>query len=172
MTSGEKRSSERVSGTREDAAALRERAQLAGAERGRRQEAVDLWRRYLVVVGSSGTGEALLELGRALVEARREEEAVDVLRRCTEEWPDCFDAYGLLGEVLRQTGDLEAAVGALERAVALRPDDVQPKVSLVICLDALGRRPEAEKALASLGERGANNPAIRALVQELLQRRE
>jgi Flp pilus assembly protein TadD len=156
----------------EDAALLRKKAELAGAERGGKNEAVDLWRRYLEVVDPAGTGEALLELGRALVRARREGEAADVLRRCVEELPDSFEAHALLGEILRQTGELEAAVGALKRAAELSATELQPQVSLVFCLDALGRRSEADAALRVLTESGASNPAVRALVQELLQRRE
>lgn len=172
MTDRASRSGEPVSDVPEDAATLRKLAELAGAQRGRKHEAVDLWRRYLEVVDPARSGEALLELGRALVEARREGEAVDVLRRCTEEVPESFDAYALLGEILRQTGELEAAVDALKRAVELRPNDVQPQVSLVVCLDALGRRSESETVLSALRESGAGSPAVRALVQELSQRRE
>ena len=54
----------------DDAATLREQAESAGAERGRKQEAVDLWRRYLEIAEPPQVGEALLGLGRALVEAR------------------------------------------------------------------------------------------------------
>jgi Flp pilus assembly protein TadD len=150
---------------------LRKRAEAASAERGRQDEAVDLWRRYLDVVDGTGMGEALLELGRALVKARREGEAVDVLRRCTEALPESFEAHALLGEILKQTGRLAAAVEALERAAELNPDDVQALVSLVVCLEALGRRSDAEAALAALRQRGAGNPAVAALMQELLQRR-
>jgi Flp pilus assembly protein TadD len=172
MTERESQSGKPVSDLPEDAAALRKMAELVGAERGRKQEAVGLWRRYLEVVGPAQSGEALLGLGRALVEAHREGEAVDVLRRCTDEMPASFGAYALLGEILRELGDLEAAADTLKRALALKPDDVQARVSLVICLDALGRRLESEAALSALRDTSAGDPAVLALVQELLQRRE
>jgi tetratricopeptide (TPR) repeat protein len=172
MKDREERSGGSGAGVPGDAAALRRKAELVGTERGRRNEAVDLWRRYLEVVEPAGTREALYELGRALVQARRAEEAIDVLRRCTMEWPGFFEAHALLGEVLKQTGDLEAAVEALKRATELSPGDVQPLASLAICLEALGRRSEADAALSALRESSAGNPAVWALMQELLQRRE
>ncbi len=160
------------SGVPVGAAALRMKAESVGAERDRKNEAVDLWLRYLEVVEPAGTREALYELGRALVQARRDEEAIDVLRRCATEWPESFEAHALLGEVLKQAGDLEAAVGALKRATELSPGDVQPLASLAICLEALGRQSEADAALSALRESSAGNPAVWALMQELLQRRE
>lgn len=163
--------SERNSKTEDDAATLREKAERLGRERGRKEEAVDLWRRYLQVVERSKIGEALLGLGRALVEARRDEEAVDVLRRCVEESPECFAAHDLLGQLFKQSGMLEVAVEAFQRAAELSPDDLQPKVALVGCLDALGRSAEADELIRALGVRGARDPAIGALVRELLQRR-
>jgi len=155
-----------------DAAALRRKAELLSAERDRKNEAVDLWRRYLEAVEPAGTREALYELGRALVKARRDEEAIDVLRRCAAEWPESFEVHALLGEVLKQNGDLEAAVGALERATELSPGDVQSLASLAVCLEALGRRSEADAALGALRESRVENPAVRALLRELMQRRE
>lgn len=155
----------------DDAAELRERAEKVGAERGRKQEAVELWRRHLESVGSSQIGEALLGLGRALVEARCVEEAVDVLSRCAGELPNSFEAHDLLGQVSRETGRLEAAVAAFRRAAELGPGEIQPRVALVVCLDALGRSAEADEVIRTLGACSSRDPAIRALLQELLQRR-
>lgn len=157
--------------TPDDANALREAAEAAGADRGRKQEAVDLWRRYVEIVDRPELGEALLDWGRALVQARREREAVDVLRRCAEECPDRFEVHDLLGQVLKRTGSLEEAVAAFRRAAELAPGEVQPRVALVVCLDALGKSEEADAVVRALGERSAQDPALRALVQELLQRR-
>lgn len=162
---------ERNSNTEDDAATLREKAEKLGSERGRREEAVDLWRRYLHVVEQSKLGEALLGLGRALVAARRDEEAVDVLRRCVEVSPECFAAHDLLGQLLKQAGMLEEAVEAFQRAAESSPDDLQPKLALVGCLDALGRTAEADELIRALAVRGARDPAVGALVRELLQRR-
>lgn len=159
------------SNTSDDKATPRQQANSVGAERGRKQEAVDLWRRYLAFAEPSQVGEALLGLGRALVEARRTEEALDVLSRCAEELPDSFEAHDLLGQVSRETGRLEAAVVAFRRAAQLGPDEIQPRLALVVCLDALGRSAEADEVIHTLGTRGSQGPAVRALLQELLQRR-
>jgi Flp pilus assembly protein TadD len=94
-----------------------------------------------------------------------------VLRRCADELPDRVEVHDLLGHVLKQTGNLEEAVVSFQRAVELAPDEVQPQVALALCLDALGRSEDADAAIRALGEHGAKDPAVRALVQELLQRR-
>jgi tetratricopeptide (TPR) repeat protein len=172
VTDRERRLRERVRDAPEDAAALRELAESVGNARTRKDEAVDLWRRYLEVSGPERIGEALLALGRAQVEARRGREALETLRRCTVEWPTCFDAFDLLGELLRLEGEHEAAVEALQRAVELDPRSLRPRVALVSCFDALGRAAEAEAVLEEVRELDSGDPAILALVQELMQRRE
>lgn len=172
VTDRERRLRERVRETPEDVDALRELAGVVGNARTRKDEAVDLWRRYLEVAGREQVGEALLALGRAQVEARRDREAIETLRRCTVEWPTCFAAFDLLGELLRLEGEHEAAVEALQRAVELDPRSLRPRVALVSCFDALGRAAEAETALREVRELDSGDPAILALVQELMQRRE
>lgn len=172
MTDRERHLRDRISEAPEDAAALRELAELVAAERGRRDEVVDIWRRYLEVIDPSRTGEALLALARAQVEARRESDAIETLRRCTAEWPECFAAFDLLGELLRHAGEYDAAIEALQRAAELEPESVRPRVALVSCFDAAGRLAEAEAALEGLRRLGAGDPAVRALAQELARRRE
>jgi tetratricopeptide (TPR) repeat protein len=172
VTDGEGRLRERLREVPEDTTALRELAELVGKARTRKDEAVDLWHRYLEVAGPEHIGEALLALGRAQVEARKEREAIETLRQCTVETSTCFAAFDLLGELLRREGELEAAVEALQRAGELDPRAIRPRVALVSCLDALGRAAEAEAALDEVRELGSDDPAILALVQELMQRRE
>jgi lipopolysaccharide biosynthesis regulator YciM len=171
MTDQERRLRERVHEAPDDAPALRELAELVGRARTRKGEDVDLWRRYLEVAGGELIGEALLALGRAQVEARKEREAVETLRRCTVEWPTCFTAFDLLGELLRLEGEHEAAVEALQRAIELDPSAIRPRLALVSCFDALGRAADAEAALEHVRELDPGDPAILALVQELVQRR-
>jgi tetratricopeptide (TPR) repeat protein len=172
VTDRERRLRERVRQAPEDAAALRELAELVGKARTRKDEAVGFWRRYLEVAGREHIGEGLLALGRAQVEARKEREAIETFRRCTVEWPTCFTAFDLLGELLRLEGEHEMAVKALQRAVELDPSAIRPRLALVSCFDSLGRAAEAEAALDEVRELDSGDAAILALVRELVQRRE
>ena len=132
---------------------------------------MELWQRYVETVAEDGLGEALFSLASAQIEARQEADAVATLRRCVEVEPDWAEAFDLLGEVLRRAGELEGAAEALERAASLDPEAVRPRVALATVYDAMGRRDEASELLRSLGRRAADNPALRALVQELMHRR-
>lgn len=167
----ERRLRERLDAQPEDAQALRELAELLQGQRDRKSEAVAVWRRYVDAVPEDARAEALLDLARARVEAREEEAAVEALGRCLELEPDWVEALDLLGELQRRAGDLEAAVASFTRAIELEPEAISPRVALVACYDALGRGREAHAALQALAELGADNPAIRALVQELMHRR-
>ena len=162
----------RIAASPGDAEALRELAELVGAGRGRKDEAVELWSGYVHLAEPEDTAEALLALGRAQVEARRNDEAIRTLRRCAEDAPEFFPVFDLLGELLRQAGRLEEAVETLQRAVELDATAVRPRLALVGCLDALDRPREAEATLAAVRALGSSDPAVLALVQELMRRRE
>ena len=171
MTDQESQLRRRLSGDPKDFDALRALAELVGAARDRKAEAVELWRRYADVAGPELAGGALFALGRAQVEARQEADAIETLLVCTREDPALSEAFDLLGELLRRAGRLEEAVEELKRAADLDPEAVRPRVALAICYDALGRRSEAESVLSSLGQAAANDPAVSALVRELMHRR-
>jgi Flp pilus assembly protein TadD len=148
-----------------------ELARLVGEQRDRKAEAVELLERHLASVEPEDRPAALLALGRAQVEARRGAEALATLRECTQTAPDNASAFELLGELLRRAGDLEAAEGALRRAVELQPGALQPQLALVSCLDELGRSDEAQEVLAGIQRSAAGDPAVAALLRELMHRR-
>ncbi len=171
MKDREKELREQLAAGSTDSEALRELAGLVGADRARKDEAVELWRSMVAVLEPSQLPEGLLALARAQVEARREEEAIETLARCTADSPDNFDAHDLLGELLRRAGRLEEAADALRRAGELDPRAVRPRAALLACLDGLGWRDEADRVLGSLQRLGADDPAVGALVEELMRRR-
>ncbi len=171
MTDREQQIRDRIAGDPSDAEALRELAEHVGAKRDRKDEAVELWRRYVEVVDAGETSQALFRLANAQVQARRDPEAIEVLERCTQIAPEYAEAFDLLGELLRRAGELEGAIVTLQRAAELDPEAVRPRVALVACFDALGRQREAGAVLESIRKLGADNPALMALVQELMHRR-
>ncbi|UCF18773.1 MAG: tetratricopeptide repeat protein [Gemmatimonadota bacterium] len=171
LKNGERELRERLAENPSDPAALLRLARLVGSARGRKDEAVDLWRRYVQLADTSRRAEALLALGRAQIEARRDAEAITTLQRCSEENPENVEAWDLLGELLRRAGRLDAAVRALGHVVKLDPQAIRARAAMVFCLDALGRRLEAQQVLGDLQRLGGADPAVAALVRELVQRR-
>jgi predicted Zn-dependent protease len=167
----EKTLRDRIADSPADAEALRELAARVGAQRGRKEEAAELWRRYVDEVDASRKAEATLALARAQVEARQVSAAIETLHRCTAEAPGSAEAFDLLGELLRGAGELKEAVEALHKAVELDPEAIRPRLALVSCLDALGRSDEAGEQLEAVRALGAGDPAVNALVMELMQRR-
>ena len=66
-------------------------------------------------------GEAFHNLGVALLQARRPEDAIAPLQRAVELLPQDAGSYNKLGIAFAQTGRLDEARVAMERAVALAP---------------------------------------------------
>ncbi len=161
----------RLAESPDDPDALAELASIVGAGRRRKTEAVELWKRHAAAVAPGQLGDALLALARAQVEARQEGQAIESLQRSTELNPETFDAFDLLGELLRRVGRLEEGAEALRRAVRLDPQALRPRLALVTCLDGLGRTDEARVALVEAQKLGEDDPAVRGLIQELIRRR-
>jgi protein O-GlcNAc transferase len=83
-----------------------------------------------------------LELHRA----GRLAEAEQGYRRILEHEPEHADALHLLGVVALQTGHFDAALGLVQRAVALRPDGAVYRNNLGMILERLERGDEAVQA--------------------------
>jgi cytochrome c-type biogenesis protein CcmH/NrfG len=163
---------ERIAADPRDASAFHELAQLVGSMRGRKDEAVELWRRYIDLADAARLPGARLALGRAQIEARQDGEAVETLRTCVAENPGNIEALCLLGELLRRGGELEEAAKAFRSAAEREPETIRARIALLSCLEAMGNEAEAQSVLQSIQQQAVGDSAVAALLRELMQRRE
>ncbi len=70
-------------------------------------------------------------------------------RRALQLNPDYAEAHNNVGNILREMGKMEAAIGAYLRAARLQPDNAVPHFNLAQALQAAGR---FEEALAAYGK--------------------
>jgi predicted O-linked N-acetylglucosamine transferase (SPINDLY family) len=95
---------------------------------------------------------ALSLLGIVLAQARRTEEAAQLLGRAAARLPNDASAHNNYGNVLRDLGRHVSALGAYERALAIQPDYADAHYNRAVVLQDLGRFEEAiagyERALA------------------------
>src|SRR5439155_4504811 len=82
-------------------------------------------------------------LGTALSEAGRVEEAVSAFERGLNATPDYAPSYVGLGSVLRQQGRLDEAIVRFQEALGLQPDFRDARFNLANALAARGRLAEA-----------------------------
>ena len=82
-------------------------------------------------------------LGTALQEEGRIDDAVAAYRRAVALDPAYVPALNGLGSALRQQGKLDEAIGQLEAVVRLRPDFADARYNLANALSERGRLPEA-----------------------------
>lgn len=94
---------------------------------GRADAAIDTLRR---VVGGDGDPELRILLGRALGDAGREAEALDVLNLVVAHRPLIPQAFLTLADYLSKRGRLEEAVALLEEGVRAAPHEVLLKIGL------------------------------------------
>ena len=94
--------------------------------------------------------EALLGLGRALVEAKQWELAADRLERAVHVAPESANAWSELGHVYIELGRFEAALHALEAAAKQAPQDIRISVRLARALLLAGRPQQAELLIATV----------------------
>jgi Flp pilus assembly protein TadD len=95
-------------------------------------------------------------LGVALGNAGRHEEAVSAYRRALALRPDYPEAQNNLGISLARLGQAQAAERAFREALALRQDYPDALMNLGDVLQTLGRLTEAAGALAALTRRSAS----------------
>ena len=102
--------------------------------------AVDCYQRALTLVDESQLPlrlSVMRDLVSALFLAERRGEASEIMRTIVEVAPDDADAWRNLGVTLATSGAIEEAAPALERAVALDPDNADIRSKYVFVLDML-----------------------------------
>ena len=88
-------------------------------------------------------GSAYLELGRALVYHKQEQDALPMLEMAVEKLPDSGMAHQELGLLLIKTGDWEAALREMQAAVLCTPDSALMHFNLAAVQTHLKHVPEA-----------------------------
>ncbi len=96
-------------------------------------------------------------LGNALREARKLEDAVGAYRRAVELKADYAEAHNNLGNALRERGDAAAALTSCARAIELKAGYAEAYNNLANALKDLG---EIDAALAAYGKAIGANPAF------------
>jgi predicted O-linked N-acetylglucosamine transferase (SPINDLY family) len=96
-------------------------------------------------------------LGNALRDAHRLDDAVVVYRRAVELKPDYAEAHNNLGNALRETGDAAAALTSCARAIELRAGYAEAYNNLANALKDLGH---LDGALIAYGKAIDANPAF------------
>ncbi len=93
-----------------------------------------------------------VNLAQALQDAGEREQARVAYEEIVRRWPErpeTADALNNLGNLDRDAGRPLAALGAFERALALRPEHVAARNGRALALQAVGRTDEAERELAA-----------------------
>jgi tetratricopeptide (TPR) repeat protein len=143
-----------------DTAAARERARAA-LEREDFEAA--LQGAEAALTAAPRDAELLLAAGRAALELDREE-AVDLLRRATDEAPGEAAGWHLLGEAYAAEGDTAEAEAAFRRAVELDPEDRVALAHLGHTALASGRSEEGVDLLARAADSPEGSSAVLSLV--------
>ncbi len=96
---------------------------LAGAyvAKGNKPAAIDELLRYVHAGGR--TPDSIMQLGKLLVEANRKKEAVDVLERLNDIYPEADGLHRQLGNLLFDQGDARGAIQEFKSVVATNPID-------------------------------------------------
>lgn len=97
----------------------------------------------------------LKEIGQSLVASRRYGDAIHVFEKALERDPEDVHCLDMLGFLYYMTGDVEAALGACERSLAINDESFYGQKGYGLCLVKAGR---TEEGLAALRRSIALNP--------------
>ncbi len=90
--------------------------------------------------------------------------AEETLRRAARAIPDAADVHSALGLTLVRLGRRDEAVGALERAAALAPDEPRHAWLLAVALDSIGRPADSRRVVADALAKHPRHDGLRALL--------
>jgi tetratricopeptide (TPR) repeat protein len=121
---------------------------LTYEQMGRDEAALRHYRRGVELTRESGAGKesAYLYLARFLYARQEFEEARKLLEEAVRVGPASLEAWQLLGRACTASGDGEAAVGALKRAMALDPGEKRTYLFLMQAWQKMGREEDARRA--------------------------
>lgn len=112
--------------------------------RGNPARGVELIQKALASIG--GAAEPHVDLGNALRELGKREDAAESYRRALAIRPDFALAHACLGGLLSEMGRFEAALGHCRTAIALDPKFLPVRITLAVALQNARRGPEAARA--------------------------
>jgi tetratricopeptide (TPR) repeat protein len=104
-------------------------------------DSVTLWSNAVERTGPNSLAQN--NLGNALLQKGRVDEALDHLRKALEIEPDLADAYVSLGNALVQKGRTDEAIAQYRRALELQPGLVKAHTNLGVAYQQAGRTDEA-----------------------------
>lgn len=84
-------------------------------------------------------------------------QAIDLLRRAADLEPEVFDTWAHLGSTYAESGQFRLALAALDRALALRPQEPVSLRNKASILRELGRWDESAQCLQALHQQGAGD---------------
>ncbi len=100
----------------------------------------------------------LTNLAITLARLGRQNEAAPPARRAAELLPTSFEVFNNLGNILRQSGDIDGAEDAYRRAIHLRPDAPDPQVNLAMLLEEVNRVEDSMTVLGAVPPSLAGDP--------------
>jgi tetratricopeptide (TPR) repeat protein len=91
---------------------------------------------------------SMLQIAYELHKEGRHAEALPWAEKASELAPGLFAAHNIQGRILLETGDVEGAIRALERAAKLAPDSPEVRFSLARAYTRAGRTEDAARERA------------------------
>jgi tetratricopeptide (TPR) repeat protein len=105
---------------------------------------------FMAVLSSSAQTSALLENAKLAVIQGNSAEAIASLQSISKDSPDYAEACHLLGLAYYESEDYQMAAASLQKAAALKKDDLSIKILLAKANEKLGQTPAAVKILLDI----------------------
>src|ERR1051325_6517553 len=85
-----------------------------------------LWLALFMVGCNGAAGPDLLDKGKRAVKQEKNDDAINLLKKCTEKMPQNAEAYNYLGAAYQGKGDQTLAVRAFEKSISVNPKYAPP----------------------------------------------